>query len=160
MSQASAIFTFRQEEIIIKCLTTEKMKNICERFTLQINQNINKLNFKYDGNLINEELKYEEQVNEKNKDSMNIIVEVVEEENKSKINGNIELEENKDKINDNKEKVENENNKMNDNYIIAEIYIEEENINKNIRIYILLKNLKEQVNWWNIIQKIVEMKKK
>ena len=83
MSQATVIFSFKQEKIIIKCITTEKMKNICERFALQIKQNINNnLNFKYDGNLINEELKYEEQVNEKKKDSMNIIVEEVEEENK------------------------------------------------------------------------------
>ena len=128
MSQATVIFSFKQEKIIIKCITTEKMKNICERFGLQIKRNINNLFFKYNGNLINEELKYEDQVNEKNKDNMKIIVEE-EEENKSKINENIILEENKNKINNIIDEVKNEN-KMNDNYIIAEIYIKKEDINK------------------------------
>ena len=117
MSEATVIFNFKGEKIKIKCINTEKMENICERFTSEIKVKINKLYFKYNGNLINEELKYEELANVKDKDIMNIIV---EEENKRKINDKIKLEENKDKIND--------------NYIIAEINIKEEDINKQIRI--------------------------
>ena len=62
---------------------------------------------------------------------MNIIV---KEENKREINENkIELER---KIKTEKKviKDENKNNKMNNNYIIAEIIINEKNINQDIRI--------------------------
>ena len=131
MSQASMIFNFRGEKIIINCTTTEKMRSICGRFASQINEDITNLFFKYNGNLINEELKFEEQANEKDKqlNSMNIIV---EKENKSIINEkNVKLEENNnpDKIEDIKEnkKDDNINKIINNNYVIAEI-----NINKYI----------------------------
>ena len=111
MSQANVIFNFKDKKIIIECLTTEKFINICERFASQINENISKFDFKYNGNLINKELKYEELVNEKDKNSMKIIVE------ETKINTNNTI---KDEI-------------IN-NCIIGEIRIKEENINKDIRI--------------------------
>ena len=131
MSEATVIFNFKGEKIKIKCINTEKMENICERFTSKIKEKMNKLYFKYNGNLINEKLKYEELANVKDKDSMNIIV---EEENKRKINDKIKLEENKDKIND--------------NYIIAEINIKEEDINKNIRIINSFEEFKRENYWW------------
>ena len=106
------------------------MKIICERFTLQIKENIKKLYFKYEGNLINEDLKFEEQINETDRElcCMNIIVE----EKMIEINQNKKSEEIKDIL---KEKIKNEKYSIiNDNYIVAEININEEDINKDIRI--------------------------
>ena len=63
------------------------MRNICERFKSQIKENKNKICFKYDGKLINEELKFEEEVNGKDKE-LNIMNIMVEEENKRELNEN------------------------------------------------------------------------
>ena len=56
MSQATLIFTFKDNKTIIECLTSEKLINICERFASKTKENISKLNFKYNGNIINKEL--------------------------------------------------------------------------------------------------------
>ena len=56
MSQATVIFNYKDKKIINQCNTKEKMKNICERFKSQIKNNENKICFKYNGNIINEEL--------------------------------------------------------------------------------------------------------
>ena len=85
MSQATVIFNYKDKKIIIQCNKKEKMKNICERFKSQIKENINKIYFKYNGNLINEESKYEEEVNGKDKE-LNIMNIIIEEENKRELN--------------------------------------------------------------------------
>ena len=58
MSEAIVIFNFKGEKTIIKCSTLEKLKNICERYASQIKENTDKICFKYNGNLINEETKF------------------------------------------------------------------------------------------------------
>ena len=85
MSQATVIFHYKDKNTIIQCNTKEKMRNICERFKSQIKENINKLCFKYNGNLVNEELKYEEEINGKDKE-LNIMNIIIEEENKRELN--------------------------------------------------------------------------
>ena len=107
------IFTNNDNKTSIKCLTSEKLINICENFASKIKENISKFNFKYNGNIINKELKYEELINEKDKNSINITIEEIKDEN------------------------------MN-NYIIGEIYIKEEDINKDIRNINSFENLKRE----------------
>ena len=68
MSQATVIFNYKDKKILIQCNEKEKMRNICEKFKLLIKENINGICFKYNGKLINEELKYEEEINEKDKE--------------------------------------------------------------------------------------------
>ena len=75
MTQVTVIFTFKDNKTIIECSTSEKLINICERFASKIKENISRFYFKYNGNIINKELKYEEIINEKDKENMNIIVE-------------------------------------------------------------------------------------
>ena len=107
------IFTYNDNKTSIKCLTSEKLINICAKFASIIKKNISKFNFKYNGNIINKELKYEEFINEKDRNSINITIEEIKDEN------------------------------MN-NYIIGEIYIKEEDINKDIRNINSLENLKRE----------------
>ena len=125
MSLPAVIFNFRDERIKIECMTSEKLRNICEKFISQMKENNTKLYFKYNSNLINEDLKFEELINKEDKklNKMNILV---EEEKK------IEIRELKEKDIKDKIKYENINNK-NDNYIIAEIKINKKDINKDIR---------------------------
>ena len=119
MSQATVIFTFKENTTILECSTKDKLINICERFTSKIKVNASKFNFKYNGKIINKELKYEELIIEKDKNNMNIIVEEMNNENNIK--------------NAIKDKIMNNYNDIN-NYIIGEICIKEEDINKDIRI--------------------------
>ena len=137
MSQATVIFNFRGNKKIIQCNNSEKMKNICEKFISQLKENKAKICFKYNNNIIKEELKFEEQINEidKSLNSMIIIVEEEKEEKKLKLNkNNINSREiiYRDKMNYLKD--DGIINKMIDNYIIAEIVIKENDINKDIRI--------------------------
>jgi len=69
-------FNFKGEETIIQCNNDEKMEEICKRYVQIIKQDIDKLIFIYSGNIIDEELKYEEQVNEEDKirNEINILV--------------------------------------------------------------------------------------
>ena len=85
MSQATVIFNYKNEKKIILCNPKEKIRDICERFKSQIKENINKIYFKYNGKLINEESKYEEEVNGKDKE-LNIMNIIIEEENKRELN--------------------------------------------------------------------------
>ena len=76
MSQALVIFNYKEKKTSISCNTSEKMKNICERFASGIQEDVNKLDFIYNGEIINKELKYEDQVDEidRREYSMDIIV--------------------------------------------------------------------------------------
>ena len=76
MSLALVIFNYKDKRTSISCITSEKMKNICERFASEIQEDINKLDFIYNGEIINKDLKYEEEVDEidRREYSMNIIV--------------------------------------------------------------------------------------
>ena len=56
-------FTYSGVETIIKCNKDDKMGNILDKFGIKIEKDINELNFVYNGNIINKELKFEEQVN-------------------------------------------------------------------------------------------------
>ena len=79
MSQAIVIFNFKGEKISIACTTSETMANICEKFSLKKQVDLNKLFFSYNGNIINKDIKFEEQIDEFDKDkySMTIIVDEI-----------------------------------------------------------------------------------
>ena len=69
-------FNFKGGETIIQCYSNEYMEEICKRYAQIINLDIDKLIFIYSGNIINGELKYEEQINEEDKlrNEVNILV--------------------------------------------------------------------------------------
>ena len=73
---SKVIFLFNRLEIIIQCNKNEKMKEIFKRFALKANLEINKIYFLYNGDKINEELKYNEVVNREDneRDTMSILV--------------------------------------------------------------------------------------
>ena len=69
-------FNFKGEETILQCNNDEKMEEICKRYAQIIKQDIDKLIFLYSWNIIDEELKYEEQINgeDKIRNEINILV--------------------------------------------------------------------------------------
>ena len=77
MSQANAIFTLDSSNIIIiQCSKEERMRDICQRYAIKVNININSLIFLYGGSQINFELCFKDQVNsiDKNNNEMSILV--------------------------------------------------------------------------------------
>ena len=123
MSQALVIFNYKEKKVSISCNTSEKMKNIYERFASGIQEDVNKLDFIYNGEIINKELKYEEQIDEIDRREYSMDIIVINRNNK---NEEIICPE----FNENEEKIDKEN--MNE--IIGKIKIRKEDINKYIRI--------------------------
>ena len=73
---ASISFLYNGIETIIQCTTNEKMEDICKKFSIKINNNINNLQFLYGGKKIDFNLKFFEQANslDKERKQMNILV--------------------------------------------------------------------------------------
>ena len=122
MSEAKIIFIFNGMKTIIQCNKKEKIRNIMEKYGAKIKIDKNKVYLVYNGNKVNEELSFEELANEEDKkmNMMNIII--------YEINNNTTIEEKKEKS---KELIYH---KEKENYIVGEIEIKEEDINKDIRI--------------------------
>ena len=64
MSEANVVFTSDEVNLTIKCTTEDKMKNICEKYSIQITKNIDSLLFLYEENKVNFDLSFKEQANE------------------------------------------------------------------------------------------------
>lgn len=73
---ATVVFTLEGKPLTIQCLKTEKMKDICNRFSLKIDKSINSLLFLYGGAQVNYEFTFNEQANsiDKKKNQMMILV--------------------------------------------------------------------------------------
>ena len=73
---AKAFFLFNGKELEIQCTKEDKMKDICNRFAIKIDTNINSLLFIYGGNKINYELTFKQQANsmDNNTNLMKILV--------------------------------------------------------------------------------------
>ena len=86
------IFKYEGNDINIQCNFEDKMKNIINKFFSKIKKddNNNNIIFLYNGKIINEELKLDQQINEfdKNRKIMNIVIGV---DNKSIMTENIIL---------------------------------------------------------------------
>ena len=53
MSQANVIFTLDGANLTIQCSKSDKMRDICQRFAIKSEKNINSLIFLYSGNQLN-----------------------------------------------------------------------------------------------------------
>lgn len=73
---SNIVFAFNGVETTIQCLKSDKMKDICKKYSSKIENDINTLYFIYDSNKINLELTFEQIINEIDKDrnQMNILV--------------------------------------------------------------------------------------
>ena len=60
---SKVIFIFKGNETIVQCLKDDKMKDIYLKFTSKKYVNINNLHFKYNENIINMNLKFNEIAN-------------------------------------------------------------------------------------------------
>jgi len=89
---SKVIFSFRSNETTIQCLNTDKMKDICNRFSEKIRTDINKIYFIYGSNLLNLELTFEQQANEidKGRNIMNILVNEKDKDRNEAANDGIE----------------------------------------------------------------------
>ena len=83
MSQALVIFNYKDKRRSISCIASEKMKNICERFASGIQEDMNKLDFIYNGEIIDKNLTYEEQVDEIDRGEYTMSIIVVNRNNKN-----------------------------------------------------------------------------
>ena len=74
------MFTLNNIQIIIPCKTTEKIKDIYHKLSLNLLNDNNKLNFIYNGKIIDGELTYEQIINEEDKkrNIMNILLKEIE----------------------------------------------------------------------------------
>ena len=87
MSQATLVFTYQDIKTIIPCKSKEKIKGSLERFASMMQVDLNRAYFLYNGNKINEELSFEELVNEGDKSMNKMNIELIE------INNNIIINE-------------------------------------------------------------------
>ena len=87
MAEANLSFYFKDRKFNLKCITSEKMSNICEMFAKEAKVDVNDLFFLYNDNIINKELKFEEQINIIDKDTNGMKIKV-KEINKKQLNKN------------------------------------------------------------------------
>ena len=85
---SNVIFSFQGNETKIQCQRTDKFKDISKRFTTKAQININKIYYIYDGNVINEELNFEQISKEEDKERNTINIVVGEKDNSSEIKNN------------------------------------------------------------------------
>ena len=78
---SKAIFLFNGQELVIQCTKEDKMKDICNRFAIKIDININSLIFIYGGNKINYELTFKQQANSMDNDINQMKILVFQSEN-------------------------------------------------------------------------------
>ena len=63
MSEANVFFNLNGINLTIQCTTEDKMEDICQKYSAEINKNINSLMFLYEGNKVNFELSFKDQAN-------------------------------------------------------------------------------------------------
>ena len=70
------IFNYQGTEIIIQCSIDKIMKDIFQEFSLKAEIDVNKIYFIYNGNIINEEIYFNQLINkeDRNRKIMNILV--------------------------------------------------------------------------------------
>ena len=66
---AQAIFIFNTTSTIIQCQREDLMKDICQKFLIKVDKKIEDCYFLYNGNKINYNLAFNEQINEVDKAS-------------------------------------------------------------------------------------------
>ena len=76
MSEAKIIFNFEGSFLTIQCTPEDKIRDICQKFSIKAETNINSLIFLYDGNQMNMDLKFNEQAKslDRNRKTMNVLV--------------------------------------------------------------------------------------
>ena len=67
MSEAKVVFTLDGVDLVIQCLISDKMRDICQRFGMKVEKNINSLVFLYGGSIINLDLTFESQASSMDK---------------------------------------------------------------------------------------------
>ena len=76
MSEANVVFTLDGINLTIQCTTEDKMNDICKNYSSKINKNMDSLIFLYEGNKVNFNLSFQDQVNiiDRNNHEMKILV--------------------------------------------------------------------------------------
>lgn len=81
-----AIFSYNGQITIIQCKKEEYIKDICKRYSIKIDTDINKLFFLYGGLKLDKELTFNEVIKQedKSRNKMNILVTEIDDDNNSK----------------------------------------------------------------------------
>ena len=85
---AEVIFKYNGIDTIIQCKIEDKMKDICKKFTIKVQIDMNKIIFIYGGRMLDLELKYKEIVNEIDKENLKMKI-LVYDNNSNIINDRI-----------------------------------------------------------------------
>ena len=62
----NAMFNYKENKIVIQCNSDDKMINICKKFSIKINADVNSKIYIYNGNLLNLDLTYGQQIQNSN----------------------------------------------------------------------------------------------
>ena len=147
------IFNYKRTETSISCKKQEKIKDICKRYLSENNLDENKIFFLYNGNIVNEELTFQQLINSSDNDLNSIKLIVLDKDTKDYIKLNVNKNNVKYKRNPNLKYVlditnTNEKYGMNDIFEVFisqkdnQEYIVSPNINYNLDIFLLMKNKK------------------
>ena len=89
MSEGIVLFIYNGKQVIIPCITNEKLSIICDRFITKLQLDKSKIyHYLYNGNIIKRERSFEEEVNKEDKKENKMKIIVVDEMDE-KINENI-----------------------------------------------------------------------
>ena len=83
MEKAKVVFQLEGVNVTVQCSIKDKMKDICQKFAIKVEKNINSLVFLYGGNQLNFDLSFEKQGNslDKERKEMQVLVYANELEN-------------------------------------------------------------------------------
>ena len=81
MKETKIIFTLNEVNTTIKCSKDDKMDDICQRYSMEINKNKDNLIFLYEGKKINSALNFKEHANNIDKNNNEMKISVYEKEN-------------------------------------------------------------------------------
>ena len=122
MSNASVIFSFEGENILIQCSKEDKMKDICQKYSNKIKKNINTLVFLYGGNQLNFNLKLKDVITDKEINEIKVLVYSNESDEFICPKCGEKIKFNTEKINDIKSFINNINDSIKGAKIILKIY--------------------------------------
>ena len=76
MPEASIIFSSNEVDLAMECEMDDKMRDICQKYTTKIEEDLNSLLFLYEGKQLNLDLKFKDQANslDKNTNQMRVLV--------------------------------------------------------------------------------------
>ena len=94
MAESKVIFSLDGNDLTIQCSSMDKMKDICQKYALQLDKNIDSFLFLYGENQVNFDLSFKDQINSLDKENNHMKI-VVQHNDNEKYNSLTNLTNNK-----------------------------------------------------------------